>query len=125
MKASSAQTATPPPDLTARQAGLRYVTDDVPGITRLRKGDTFVYRLPNGKAVREPDTLRRIRSLVIPPAWTDVWICPQENGHIQATGRDARRRKQYRYHPRWMEASDASKYARVLAFGAVLPRIRR
>ncbi|MDB6003507.1 MAG: topoisomerase [Prosthecobacter sp.] len=125
MKPSTAHAATDPSHEVARQAGLRYVTDEVPGITRQRRGNSFVYRLPDGSLLRNQDTLRRIRSLVIPPAWTQVWICPLENGHIQATGRDARRRKQYRYHPRWSEVRDANKYERMLAFAAVLPRIRR
>jgi DNA topoisomerase I len=109
----------------AKDAGLRYVADDRPGITRHRHGKAFVYRSSEGRAVRDSATLSRIRSLVIPPAWTDVWISPIENGHIQATGRDARRRKQYRYHPQWRETRDESKYERVLAFGEALPRIRR
>ena len=109
----------------AKAAGLRYVSDARPGITRRRAGKAFAYIGPDGKNVRDLETLRRIRSLAIPPAWSDVWICPFENGHIQATGRDARRRKQYRYHPRWREVRDESKYNRVLAFGEALPRIRR
>ncbi|WP_395744793.1 DNA topoisomerase IB [Prosthecobacter sp.] len=125
MKAGTAPPVSVPPDKTARQAGLRYVLDEGPGITRRRRGRAFVYHLPGGKLLRDQDALRRIRSLAIPPAWTEVWICPIENGHIQATGRDARRRKQYRYHPRWLEARDATKYERVQAFGAVLSRIRR
>jgi DNA topoisomerase-1 len=125
MKARAAPAATTAPDNSARQAGLRYVLDDQPGITRRRKGSSFNYYLPAGKLLRNAATMRRIRSLVIPPAWTDVWISPLENSHIQATGRDARRRKQYRYHPRWQAVRDASKYERVLAFGAALPRIRR
>ncbi|MGV3662287.1 MAG: DNA topoisomerase IB [Prosthecobacter sp.] len=115
---------TAPPAATARQAGLRYVSDDKPGIVRKARGKSFAYLLPNGSSVRDKETLRRIRSLVIPPAWTDVWICPVENGHIQATGRDARKRKQYRYHPRWREVRDESKYDRVLAFAEALPKIR-
>lgn len=113
------------PAVAARVAGLRYASDDKPGITRRARGASFVYRSPNGSPVRDKETLGRIRSLAIPPAWTEVWICPQENGHIQATGRDARRRKQYRYHPRWHEVRDENKYERVMAFGAALPRIRR
>lgn len=109
----------------AKIAGLRYVSDDRPGITRHARGKTFAYRAPGGAAVRDAETLGRIRSLVIPPAWTDVWICPYENGHIQAVGRDARGRKQYRYHPRWREVRDESKYGRVIAFGEALPHIRR
>ncbi len=114
----------PAPEV-AKSAGLRYVADDRPGITRHRRGKTFTYRAPGGAVVRAAETLRRIRSLVIPPAWTEVWICPQENGHIQAVGRDARGRKQYRYHPRWREVRDESKYSRVVTFGEALPRIRR
>ncbi len=109
----------------AKEAGLRYVSDNRPGITRRARGQRFTFHSPDGATVRDPETLRRIRSLVIPPAWNDVWICPSENGHIQAVGRDARGRKQYRYHPRWREVRDESKYSRVLAFGEALPRIRR
>ncbi len=109
----------------AKEAGLRYVSDSRPGITRKARGKSFAYRAAGGAAVRDVETLRRIRSLVIPPAWTEVWICPNENGHIQAVGRDARGRKQYRYHPRWHEVRDEAKYGRVLAFGEALPRIRR
>jgi DNA topoisomerase-1 len=109
----------------AKGAGLRYVSNERPGIARLRRGATFAYRLPDGGPVLDHETLRRIRGLAIPPAWTQVWICPSENGHIQAVGRDARGRKQYRYHPRWREVRDESKYGRVLAFGETLPRIRR
>lgn len=108
-----------------KKAGLRYVSADQPGITREWRGKKFVYRAPGGSTVREAEVLRRIRGLAIPPAWTDVWICPADNGHIQAVGRDARGRKQYRYHPRWREIRDESKYSRVLAFGEALPRIRR
>ncbi len=117
------------PDLAplaaAKAAGLRYVSDTKPGITRKGGGKTFRYFLPSGAALRDPEVLRRIRSLAIPPAWTEVWICPNDNGHIQAVGRDARGRKQYRYHPSWREVRDESKYERVLAFGEMLPRIRR
>jgi DNA topoisomerase I len=109
----------------AKAAGLRYVSDARPGIRRQRAGKGFRYLDPDGKAVRDPDTLRRIASLVIPPAWTDVWISPSPNGHIQATGRDARGRKQYRYHPRWRAVRDETKYDRMMAFGAALPTIRR
>jgi len=122
----SRDAAAPPESIhAAREAGLRYVSDGQPGITRRARGDAFSYRAPGGGAVRDPETLRRIRSLAIPPAWRDVWICPVENGHIQAVGRDARGRKQYRYHPRWREVRDQSKFERVLAFGEALPRIRR
>jgi DNA topoisomerase-1 len=112
------------PVASARAAGLRYVVDDKPGLTRHKRGKGFVYRGPDGKPVKDAATLARIRALAIPPAYTEVWICPTENGHLQATGRDARRRKQYRYHPRWREVRDEVKYGRMLAFGAALPVIR-
>jgi DNA topoisomerase-1 len=108
----------------AAAAGLRYVTDDGPGISRKRTGDGFEYLAADGRRVTDPAEIQRINALVIPPAWEDVWICPDPNGHIQATGRDARGRKQYRYHPRWREVRDAAKYERLAAFGAALPRIR-
>ena len=88
----------------AKSAGLRYVHDDQPGIARRKRGKTFHYVDADGHPVKDADTLARIKSLVIPPAWTDVWICKQPLGHLQATGRDARGRKQYRYHPRWRSA---------------------
>lgn len=109
---------------TARQAGLRYVSDNHPGITREVAKEGFCYRDVDGKLIRDEATLARIKSLAIPPAWTEVWICPVENGHIQATGRDARRRKQYRYHPRWRNVRDEVKYERMLNFGQALPAIR-
>jgi DNA topoisomerase-1 len=109
---------------TARQVGLRYVGDNVPGITRQPSKDGFHYLDPDGKALRDEATLARIKSLAIPPAWTDVWICPWANGHIQATGRDAKRRKQYRYHPRWRSVRDEAKYGRMISFGKALPAIR-
>lgn len=96
----------------------------MPGIVRRRAGKGFSYRGPDGERVTDRDTLARIRSLAVPPAWTDVWICPSPRGHIQATGRDARGRKQYRYHPRWREVRDETKYHRMLAFGRALPGIR-
>jgi DNA topoisomerase-1 len=101
------------------------VTDRGPGITRRRRGRGFQYVAPDGTTIADPDERRRIDSLAIPPAWTDVWICPVPNGHIQATGRDARGRKQYRYHPRWREVRDETKYHRMAAFARALPRIRR
>jgi DNA topoisomerase-1 len=113
------------PTAAARSAGLRYVTDSMRGIARLANGDHFHYVDAGGNAVDDPDTLARIKSLVIPPAWTDVWICPLANGHLQATGRDARKRKQYRYHPRWRNVRDEAKYERMLSFGEALPGIRR
>jgi DNA topoisomerase-1 len=109
----------------ARSARLRYVTDAVPGIRRTRAGKSFSYITPDGNRLRNPDELRRIRSLAIPPAWKDVWICPLANGHLQATGRDAKGRKQYRYHPRWREVRDETKYGRMISFGRALPRVRR
>ena len=109
----------------AEEAGLRYVSDDQPGYTRKRKGDDFEYFDTEGKRIRDETRLLRIRRLAIPPAYTDVWICPTPNGHIQATGRDARGRKQYRYHERWREARDENKYDRMVVFGKALPKIRR
>jgi len=108
----------------AANAGLTYVSDDEPGIRRIRVGAGFSYRLPGGKTLHDKSELFRIRRLAIPPAWTDVWICADENGHIQATGRDARGRKQYRYHPRWREVRDETKYEHMLAFARALPAIR-
>jgi DNA topoisomerase-1 len=113
------------PEGSARAAGLRYVNDATPGISRQRAGTGFRYLGINGSAVRDKPTLARIRSLAIPPAWEKVWICPREDGHLQATGRDARGRKQYRYHPRWREMRDETKYGRMLAFSRALPKIRR
>jgi DNA topoisomerase I len=112
------------PIASARAAGLRYVSDAAPGIQRRRVGRGFVYTAPDGARVTDPLVLRRIRALAIPPAWRDVWICPLAHGHLQAVGRDARGRKQYRYHGRWRSVRDESKYARLLAFGAALPTIR-
>lgn len=112
------------PAEAARQAKLRYVLDDRPGITRRKRGKSFQYLDPDGSPIRDPDELKRIASLAIPPAWTEVWICPNPNGHLQATGRDARNRKQYRYHPRWHEVRDESKFDRMLEFGRDLPAIR-
>jgi DNA topoisomerase-1 len=108
----------------AKAAGLRYVTDSMPGITRRRAGRAFSYRDPQGRPIKEPAELRRLRALAIPPAWTDVWICPHPRGHIQATGRDDRGRKQYRYHPEWRAVRDAHKFDRMLVFGRALPQIR-
>jgi DNA topoisomerase I len=112
------------PLAAAKLAKLRHVSDDMPGITRHKARNGFDYRFPDGELVRDIETLKRIRSLVIPPAWTAVWICPYPNGHIQATGRDNRGRKQYRYHPRWREVRDESKYGKMLIFSRVLPVIR-
>ena len=109
----------------AQEAGLRYISDDRAGYTRRKKGDDFEYLDTDGKPVRDEQRLLRLKRLGIPPAWTDVWICPSSNCHIQATGRDARRRKQYLYHERWREIRDENKYDRMIAFGKALPKIRR
>src|SRR5256885_223079 len=103
------------PAKSARAAGLRYVTDQMPGIRREGAGKGFRYRSVSGKIVRDATTLRRIRALAIPPAWSDVWICADPDGHLQATGRDDRKRKQFRYHARWREIRDETKYARMIA----------
>ena len=108
----------------ATRAGLAYVTDGCAGVTRRRSGRGWVYFSPNGSRIRDPAKKRRLDSLAIPPAWTDVWICPDPNGHIQATARDARGRKQYRYHASYREARDRSKFRRMLEFSEVLPRLR-
>ena len=108
-----------------RTLALKYTDDSTPGIRRIRHGSGFQYRNSKGLAVRDARTLSRIRSLVIPPAWEEVWICADPLGHIQATGRDARGRKQYRYHPQWRQKQEEAKYDRVLSFGKVLPTIRR
>ncbi|MEZ0325443.1 MAG: DNA topoisomerase IB [Fimbriimonas sp.] len=105
------------------EAGLVYTTDSMPGITRRRVGDTFDYFASNGKPVTKESELQRIRSLGVPPAYEDVWICPLPNGHLQATGKDARGRKQYRYHPRFREIRDESKFERMIEFGEALPTI--
>jgi DNA topoisomerase I len=110
---------------SARSAGLRYVSDSSPGITRRRTSDGFVYLDRAGEPITDERDVQRIRKLAIPPAWTDVWICPFANGHLQATGRDAKGRKQYRYHPRWRAVRDETKYARMIAFAEALPGIRR
>ncbi|WP_020655731.1 DNA topoisomerase IB [Massilia niastensis] len=120
--ATDATPADPP--AAARAAGLRYVRDDRPGIRREPAGEGFRYLDAGGDAVSDEATLARIRKLAIPPAWTEVWICPQANGHLQATGRDARGRKQYRYHATWRAVRDEVKYERMLNFGKALPAIR-
>src|SRR5437764_335402 len=123
------------PVASARAAGLRHVDDARPGIRRrgtgkkLRQGKRFipqfVYEHADGRRVDDAATEERIRKLAIPPAWTDVWICPDPSGHLQATGRDARGRKQYRYHPRWREERDSTKYFRMIAFGRAIAGLRR
>lgn len=112
------------PEAAAKAADLVYVSDDQPGIRRRRAGKGFTYTDNNGKRIKNRKTLERIKSLAIPPAYTDVWICPLTNGHIQATGRDAKGRKQYRYHPRWSAQRDETKFNRMILFGEALPTIR-
>lgn len=112
------------PERAAGSAGLRHATDGQPGITRRRTGTGFSYRGPGGQTIRDPEELSRIRSLAVPPAWTDVWISADPRSHIQATGRDARGRKQYRYHPRWRVIRDETKFGRMIAFAEALPHIR-
>src|SRR6058998_3550697 len=109
----------------AEEAGLQYVSHERPGYRRRRKGEEFEYLDAKRKPIRDEQRLLRIKRLAIPPAWRDVWICPSPNGHIQATGRDARRRKQYRYHERWREIRDENKYDRLVNFGKALPKIRK
>ncbi|MDQ6888362.1 MAG: DNA topoisomerase IB [Gemmatimonadota bacterium] len=109
---------------SAEAAGLRYVTDAMPGIRRRRHGRGFSYLSPDGQVIRARDEIRRFRSLVIPPAWTDVWICPLPDGHLQVTGRDARGRKQYRYHPGFRERRDETKFERMLTLSDVLWKVR-
>lgn len=109
----------------AKAAALRYITDEIPGIQRKRAGKTFCYLDPSGKLVRDKDTLARIKALVLPPAWREVWISPVPTGHLQATGRDARGRKQYRYHPRWRSVRDETKYSRMVHFAHALPKVRK
>lgn len=113
------------PPQAARAAGLRYVSDSKPGLSRSTGPGGFRYADAHGDPVDDAATLARIKALAIPPAWTDVWICPTANGHLQATGRDARGRKQYRYHARWRSVRDEVKYERMIAFGQALPAIRR
>jgi len=108
----------------ARRAGLTYVTDGFPGITRRRAGKGWVFFAPAGPRITDPEERRRLLRLAIPPAWTDVWICPDPGGHIQVTARDARGRKQYRYHSTYREARDHSKFRRILEFSELLPEIR-
>lgn len=112
------------PQEAAKAAGLRYVHDDRPGIRRLKRGAGFRYVDPDGKPVRDKATIERINALAIPPVYRDVWICPLANGHLQATGMDARGRKQYRYHLKWRAVRDETKYGRMMSFGRALPQIR-
>lgn len=108
----------------AEAAGLRYVSDEAPGIRRIGRGKRFSYAMPDGEPVRDPATLERIRKLAIPPAYEDVWICPTPNGHLQASGRDAKGRKQYRYHEQFRAVRDSTKYEHIVAFAEVLPKVR-
>jgi DNA topoisomerase-1 len=113
------------PLASAKAAELKYVTDSTPGIRRQRSGKGFSFVAADGKPIRDSATLLRIRALALPPAWRDVWICPNADGHLQATGRDARGGKQYRYHARWRQARDEAKYTRMILFGQALPKIRK
>src|SRR5579872_4369583 len=114
------------PQGAAKLAGLTYVNDHEPGLSRQAgRGGRFAYRDAEGRAVRDAATLDRIARIVIPPAWTDVWISPDADGHIQATGRDQRGRKQYRYHPQWAEERDGAKYSSLVAFAENLSKLRR
>jgi DNA topoisomerase I len=125
LETSDTSAAIVDPKDAAESVGLRYVTDARPGIRRTKRGKGFAYSRVDGTLLSETDVLKRIKSLAIPPAWTDVWICPFRDGHIQATGRDAKARKQYRYHPRFREVRDSTKYEHVVAFADALPAIRR
>lgn len=118
-------TTTPDARASAREAGLRYVSDSMPGIRRKRAGKGFSYVAPDGQRISDKREIERLNHIGIPPAWTDVWICPSPRGHLQATGRDAKGRKQYRYHPKWAAARDEVKYERMVAFGEALPTIRK
>lgn len=113
------------PELHAEEAGLRYVSDTMPGVRRRRAGKGFVYIGPDSERITDADRIAWFKRLAIPPAWTDVWIAPIKRGHVQATGRDARGRKQYRYHPRWRTVRDEAKYGRLIEFARALPKIRR
>jgi len=121
---SRALRAAADPRSAAHVAALSYVSDATAGIRRVRSGRGFRHLLPDGRPVRDPDEQERIRRLALPPAWRDVWICPDPHGHIQAIGRDARGRRQYRYHPRWRPLRDEAKFSRMAAFGRALPAIR-
>jgi DNA topoisomerase-1 len=113
------------PKEAAEDAGLRYVTDDQPGYTRKKRAGKFIYLNTEGKEIRDEARVLRLKRLAIPPAYTEVWVCPSPNGHIQATGRDDRGRKQYRYHDRWREVRDENKYEKMMVFAKTLPKIRR
>ena len=113
------------PQASAEEAGLRYVNDTLPGVRRRRSGKAFTYVGTDGERITDPERVAWFNRLAIPPAWTDVWISPIKRGHIQATGRDARGRKQYRYHLRWREVRDEAKYGRLIKFARALPKVRR
>jgi DNA topoisomerase-1 len=121
---SAAEAVVDPKD-AAEYAGLTYVSDEKPGIRRKRSGKGFRYESGTGGRVKDDATLKRIKALAVPPAWTDVWICPRADGHIQATGRDARGRKQYRYHAKFREVREGTKYHHMLTFAENLPVLRR
>lgn len=123
-EASQSSSTAPPRPGSRLPGGLIYVTVDMPGLTRVLKGESFAFRKPDGSWVSDEDEIARIRKLAIPPAYTDVWICAKHNGHLQATGFDARGRRQYRYHPEWRRVRDENKFERMRAFGLALPRIR-
>ncbi|HEX8322500.1 MAG TPA: hypothetical protein VF595_01185 [Tepidisphaeraceae bacterium] len=125
MKNEKALTVVEVAKASAKQAGLHYVNDRTPGITRGKRGKSFVYKNPDGRFVKDEATLARIKAMVIPPAWEDVWICASPDGHLQCTGRDAKGRKQARYHADFRKTRDEAKYDRVLAFAAALPKLRR
>jgi DNA topoisomerase-1 len=127
MSATATETVTHPATDPAalRRAELVYVSDDAPGLGRKRSGRGFSYFDENGKRITDKGERERLQALAIPPAWTEVWICPREDGHLLATGRDERGRKQYLYHPEWQRVRDAAKFEHMLAFGRLLPRIRR
>lgn len=112
-------------EVVAREAGLLYTHLNVPGITRKRTGKSFAYFDPKNKRIKDAETIQRISSLVIPPAYRDVWINPSPRGHIQATGKDDRGRLQYRYHPKWREVRDQNKYDRLISFGRMLPKLHQ
>ncbi|MBB6610116.1 DNA topoisomerase IB [Pontibacter sp. Tf4] len=112
------------PERSAQAAGLRYTSDDRPGYTRKKSGKGFTYLDAKGERVTDEKTLERLQKLVIPPAWTDIWICPSVKGHLQVTGRDAKGRKQYIYHPEWNKSRNVTKFGRMLSFGKALPKLR-
>jgi DNA topoisomerase I len=121
---STSATVMDDPKQSTTAAGLRYVSDNSPGISRKSRGSEIKFYDGEGRVIKKSEELQRIRSLAIPPAWKNVWICPRANGHLQATGIDARGRKQYKYHPDWREVRDAAKYERVMSFARTLPKIR-